>query len=61
MKYNWNEETVQHFKFESNYLSKEHLEDQVRNFVEDQCSLEDGETEDDLVNDLMGAVYNVAD
>ena len=55
--FHWNEDTINHFKFESNYLSKEHIEDQVRNFVEDQCSLEDDETEEMLVKDLMNRVF----
>mgnify|MGYP003655120633 FL=1 len=58
MEYYWNEDTINHFKFESNYLSKEHIEDQVRNFVEDQCSLEDGDTEEKLVNDLIKQIYD---
>ena len=57
MKFHWNAQTIAHFKSESNYLSKEHLEDQVRNFVEDQCSLEDDETEEMLVKDLMNQVF----
>ena len=34
MKYNWNEETVQHFKFESFYEGREKIEQRIREFVE---------------------------
>ena len=49
MKYNWNEETVQHFKFESFYEGSEKIEQRIREFVELNCIPEDGETEADLV------------
>ena len=58
MKYNWNEETVQHFKFESFYEGREKIEQRIKEFVEIDCDLEDGETEEDLVDDLIDAVYN---
>lgn len=41
------------FKLESKYLSTEELKESVEEFVEMCCHLEDGETEEDLVNDLM--------
>jgi hypothetical protein len=58
MKYNWNEETVQHFKFESFYESREKIEQRIKEFVEIDCIPEDGETEEELVDDLIDAVYN---
>ncbi len=57
MKYNWNEETVQHFKFESFYEDREKIEQRIKEFVELECDLEDGETEEDLVDDLIETVY----
>ncbi len=57
MKYNWNEETVQHFKFESFYERSEKIEQRIREFVELNCIPEDGETEEDLINDLIETVY----
>ena len=42
MKYNWNEETVQHFKFESFYERSEKIEQRIREFVELNCIPEDG-------------------
>ena len=58
MKYNWNEDTLDHFKFESMYENEVEIEKQVREFVEIDCHLEEGETEEDLVKDLMKKVYN---
>ncbi len=57
MKYTWNEETVEHFKFESFYENREKIEKRIREFVELECDLEDGETEEDLANDLIETVY----
>ena len=57
MKYNWNEDTVDHFKFESYYESREKIEQQIKEFVEIDCNLEDGESEEELINDLVKAVY----
>lgn len=49
----WNPETLMGFKLESKHLSTEELKESVEEFVEMCCHLEDGETEEDLVNDLM--------
>ena len=53
----WNPETLMEFKLESKYLSKEELKVSVEEFVEIDCDLEDGETEEDLVNDLMNQIF----
>jgi len=58
MKYYWNEETVDHFKFISNYENRVDVEKQIREFVEIDCDIEEGETEEELVNDLIDVVYN---
>jgi len=58
MKYYWNEETVDHFKFISNYENRVNVENQIREFVEIDCDIEEGETEEELVNDLIDVVYN---
>ena len=57
MKYNWNEDTVDHFKFESYYESREKIEQRIKEFVELDCIPEEGETEEDLADDLIEAVY----
>ncbi len=58
MKYNWNEDTVDHFKFESFYENREKIEQRIKEFVEIDCTIEDGETEEELVDDLIKTVYN---
>ncbi len=58
MKYQWNEETVEHFKAESYYESRCKIEQRIKEFVELDCIPEDGESEEDLVNDLIETVYN---
>ena len=58
MKYQWNEETVEHFKAESYYESRCKIEKRIKEFVERDCTPEDGESEEDLVYDLIDTVYN---
>jgi len=52
-KFYWNEDTLNAFRFESNYMGKEDLLKSVTDFVECCCDLEDGETEEMLIEDLM--------
>jgi hypothetical protein len=54
----WNEETLEHFKFNSNYQNKEEVIKEITLFVENECSLENNETEEMLINDLIKQVYN---
>jgi|TARA_B100002052_G_C15576240_1_gene460118 hypothetical protein len=56
--YYWNEETISHFQFVSNYTSKNEVSKQVKEFVEIDCQLEDGDTNEMLVNDLLNQVYS---
>ena len=56
--FHWNLETLEHFKFNSNYQTKEETLKEITNFVHFECDLEDGETEEMLVNDLMKKIYN---
>ena len=44
-KYQWNPETINHFQFMSSYLSGEDILEIVQDFVEVDCTIEDGETE----------------
>lgn len=57
-KFYWNEDTLDHFKFEASYLSKEELVKSVTEFVEIDCHLEEGETEEMLVEDLVNQIYS---
>ena len=54
--YDWNEETLEHFRDVMSYSSKQQLIDKVLRFVRVDCSLEDNETEMDLVNDLINQI-----
>ena len=51
--FDWSKETLEHFREVMGYSSKQQLIDKVLRFVRVDCSLEDGETEMDLVNDLI--------
>ena len=55
--YKWNEDTIAHFKFISGYAEIEEVYTMIEEFVEVDCQLEDGETEKDLVDNLMKTVY----
>jgi len=57
-KFYWNEDTLNHFKFNSNYQNKEEVINEITLFVEKECSVEDNETEEDLIKDLTNQVYN---
>jgi hypothetical protein len=54
---NWNKETIQHFRFQSNYINEKQMIESVKDFVECDCVPEEGETEEDLINDLMEKIY----
>ena len=56
-KYHWNEDTICHFHFISSYISKQAVLEKVTAFVDIECQLEDGGTEEELVNDLMSKIY----
>jgi hypothetical protein len=58
MKYFWNEDTIDHFKFNSNYETKENMVKEIEEFVENNCQLEENEVEQDLIDDLVKQVYN---
>jgi len=57
MKFTWNEDTLNAFKFEANYMSREELLKSVTEFVEIDCHLEDGETYEMLIEDLLNKIY----
>lgn len=58
MKYFWNEDTIDHFKFNSSYETKENIVKEIEEFVEINCQLEENEVEQDLIDDLVKQVYN---
>ena len=57
-KYYWNPETINHFQFMSSYLSSEDVLEIAQDFVSVDCTIEDGETEEELVIDLIRVIYN---
>jgi len=57
-KYTWNPETINHFQFMSSYVSGEEIYEAVQAFVEVDCQLESGDTEEMLVQDLYKQIFN---
>jgi len=57
-KFYWNEDTLNHFKFQSNDQNENETIKEITKFVENECSLENNETEKMLINDLVKQVYN---
>jgi hypothetical protein len=57
-KFHWSEDTLNHFEFQSSYDSRDKVLQDITLFVENDCTLEDGETEDELINDLINQIYN---
>ena len=53
----WNPDTIDHFIFISNYADVDQVLTQVENFVSIDCELQGGDTEKDLVEDLMNKIY----
>ena len=51
-KYYWDEDTLNYFRFVDSYMSEAELLNEVEKFVANNCSLEDGETEEILIQDL---------
>jgi len=60
-KFTWNEDTLNAFRFEAQYDSYANIKEQVEFFVAVDCHLEDGETEEMLVNDLINQIYSKDD
>ena len=57
-KFYWSGDTLNHFEFQSSYDSRDKVLQDITLFVENDCTLEDGETEEDLINDLINQIYN---
>ena len=58
-RYYWNEDTLKLFK-DLIELGEDYetIKEQVKLFVQRDCTLEDNETEEDLINDLINQIYN---
>jgi hypothetical protein len=57
-KYTWNHDTINHFQFMSSYLSSKEIYEIIQDFVAVDCQLEDGDTEEMLVEDLYKQIFN---
>jgi hypothetical protein len=57
-KYTWNHDTINHFQYMSSYLSSKEIYEMVQDFVAVDCQLEDGDTEEMLVQDLYKQIFN---
>ncbi len=53
IKYYWNQETIDHFQHLNTYMSRKDIIEIIEDFVYNDCTIEDGETHEDLVNDLI--------
>ena len=56
MKY-FNDDTINHFQFESNYVSKKEIQKQVNEFVEIDCEYSSIEDKQMLINTLIKLIY----
>ena len=56
-KYEWNEDTVNHFKFESSYIGRDLIYLSIVDFIDVECQLEDGDDEYEMAEDLMNKVF----
>ena len=57
-KFYWSEDTLYHFRFESNYIPKSEIKKNIETFIELECTIEGDETEEELSKDLFNQVYN---
>lgn len=53
----WDKETVDHFRFASNYGTVNEIHNMVEEFVEIACILEYGESKNELIISLMNEIY----
>ncbi len=56
--FHWNEDTLDYFTFMSNYSTREEVEKEVKAFVKNDCFVEDSETEEMLVEDLISQIFS---
>lgn len=58
MEYYWNSETVESFKEEISYLTKTEMIVEVTRFVISDCQLEEGDTNQTLIDSLLSKIYS---
>ena len=57
MKFTWNKDTLDYFSELSIRKTRAEVKKEIEEFVELDCHLEDGETEEMLVDDLMRQIF----
>ena len=57
-KFHWDKETLEAFKFDAKYRSYADIKEDVEFFVHTDCQLEDGETHEDLIYDLLNQILD---
>ena len=57
MEFYWDKETLNYFFELAIQKTKKQVKKEIEEFVEFDCHLEDGETEEMLVDDLMRQIY----
>jgi len=58
MKYTWSEETLNSYKELIEKINKEEMLKEVDFFVTNHCNLEDGDTNEMLIEDLLNQIYS---
>ena len=57
-RFKWNEDTIEYFRTRGMILSDQVLWSEMKMFVVDNCDLEDGESYEDLLVDLLHQVQS---
>ena len=58
MKYTWNDHTLNSYKELIVKINKEEMLKEVDFFVTNHCNLEDGDTNEMLIEDLLNQIYS---
>ena len=58
MKYTWSEETLNSYKELIEKINKEEMLKEIDFFVTNHCNLEDGDTNEMLIEDLLNQIYS---
>ena len=53
----FNDDTINHFRFESNYVSKKEIQKQINEFVEIDCEYNSNEDKQILIDILIKLIY----
>jgi effector-binding domain-containing protein len=54
--YYWDEDTINQLQFLSSYTSVEEVYNEIQEFVENNCEIQENEVEQDLIDDLVRQV-----